>query len=213
MRKWPLPAKRAGQAFMRACVIAVLLLGAADTVAATAGEREPLEVVREHVGTAIAVLQDPSYRERNDAQRERLCAIAHQLFDIETFSRLVLMARWKELDRSGQAEFVNVFGDFLCRYYLSRLQLYYGNEQVDFTGQEIKSDTRATVRASVSWQGLDIPVEVRMSYRKGRWRAFDVVVSGISAVLVYRAQFQPRLINEPAASLIDELRQRIAEQG
>ena len=213
MTAWLLPARRARRSLLCACVIAAVLWSAAVATAATPGDRDPLEVVREHVGTAIAVLQDPSYRERDAVQRERLCAIAHQLFDIETFSRLVLMGRWEDLDRSGQTEFVNVFGDFLCRYYLSRLQLYYGNEQVDFIGQEIKSDTRATVRASVSWQGLDIPVEVRMRYRDGRWRAFDVVVSGISAVLVYRAQFQPRLLDISPRELIDELRQRIAEQG
>ncbi|MEQ8230210.1 MAG: ABC transporter substrate-binding protein [Gammaproteobacteria bacterium] len=194
-------------------LLATALAGAPARAALPSDAPQPIDVVREHVGAAIAILKDPAYAERAVEQRDRLCAIAHQLFDIETFSRLVLMGSWQDLDAAAQREFVAVFGDFLCRYYLSRLQIYYDNELVTFSEQEFKSDTRATVAARVEWRGLEIPVEVRMGYRDGHWRAFDVVVSGISAVLVYRAQIQPRLLEITPRELIEELRQRIAEQG
>ncbi len=112
-----------------------------------------------------------------------------------------------------QAQFVEVFSDFLCRYYISRLQLYYAGESVTFVAQEMKSPTRAIVSVVLHWQSMDIPVEVRMVKRDEQWRAFDLAVSGISAVLVYRAQFQPILLRESPQFLIETLQQRIAEQG
>ena len=52
-----------------------------------------------------------------------------------------------------------------------------------------------------------------MVRRNGRWRAYDIVVAGISAVLLYRAQFQARLLEATPADLISELRRRIEDQG
>ncbi|MGE0483597.1 MAG: phospholipid-binding protein MlaC [Gammaproteobacteria bacterium] len=177
--------------------------------------QQPIDVLREHVAAGIAVLEDPAYDDpaTHDAQRARLCGIANEMFDVYAFSRLVLMGGWNDFSRAEQGEFVAVFGDFLCRYYLSRLQLYYTDEEVRFGMQEMKSDSQAVVSASVLWQGNSIPVEVRMGWRDGRWRAYDILVSGISAVLVYRAQFQPLLLGASPRAIIDDLRRRIAEQG
>ncbi|MCB1748563.1 MAG: ABC transporter substrate-binding protein [Gammaproteobacteria bacterium] len=177
--------------------------------------QQPIDVLREQVAAGIEVLKDPAYDDpaTHAAQRERLCAIANGMFDVYAFSRLVLMGGWNDFDAAEQDEFVSVFGDFLCRYYLSRLQLYYADEEVRFGAQEMKSDTQAVVSASVLWQGNSIPVEVRMGRRAGRWRAYDILVGGISAVLVYRAQFQPLLLTSSPREIIADLRRRIAEQG
>ena len=60
---------------------------------------------------------------------------------------------------------------------------------------------------------LDVDVEVRMTKRNGRWRAYDMVAAGISAVLLYRAQFETHLLQHSPEHLIDTLRQRMLEQG
>lgn len=175
----------------------------------------PLEVLQRGVADGLEILRDPAYAapEQQAAQRERLCEVAHRMFDVHTFSRLVLMGAWKSMSPAEQDEFSTVFGDFLCRYYLSRLQLYYADEQIDFASEEFPAPDRARVNASVVWRGVTIPFEVRMVLRDGRWRAFDIAINGISAVLIYRAQFQPVLLQGTPRTLIDDLRRRIAEQG
>jgi phospholipid transport system substrate-binding protein len=183
--------------------------------AAATSDEQPIDVLRTQIAAGLAVLTDPAYADpaRHAEQQTRLCEIANDMVDVHTFSRLVLMASWTRMSADEQDEFVSVFGEFLCRYYLSRLQIYYANEQITFADQEFRSKTRARVTASVVWRGTEIPFEVRMVYREGRWRAFDIAVSGVSAVLVYRVQFQPLLLNGTPRALIDELRQRIADQG
>ena len=176
---------------------------------------QPIEILQNNVDLGIAILTDPTYDSPGGrkAQQEALCEIARDMFDTYAFSRLVLAGAWTRFEAEQQSEFVEVFGDFLCRYYLSRLQARYSNETVTFTTQEFKSDTRATVSATVVWREIEIPVEVRMVLRDGNWRAYDLVAAGISAVMLYRAQLKERLSEIDPATLIDELRRRIDEQG
>lgn len=192
-------------------VAAVLAL----SVQAAEPEMAPIDVLKTHIEAGIAVLNDTRYADAaaHAAQRDELCAIANEMFDIYAFSRLVLAGNWRDFEQPQQAEFVQVFGDFLCRYYLSRLQARYSNEQVTFSRQRMTADNRALVSASVRWNDLDVPVEVRMAHREGRWRAYDIVVAGISAVLLYRTQFEAALLASSPAGVIADLRRRIEEQG
>ncbi|MEQ8427416.1 MAG: ABC transporter substrate-binding protein [Gammaproteobacteria bacterium] len=176
-------------------------------------ETQPIDVLREHVQSGIAVLKDTAYTGAEQAQQQRLCAIAHGMIDAAMFSRLVLGGHWQRFSAAERDEFVDVFGEFLCRYYLGRLQARYSNEQVSFIGQTFTTENRAVVTASVVWQDIKLPIKVRMLRREGRWRAYDMVVTGISAVMLYRAQFEALLLRSSPAAIIDDLRRRIAEQG
>ncbi len=194
-------------------ILAVLGCLLVPSTGAAEEAEQPIEVLRRHVSAGIAVLQDERYGEASEAQREQLCAIAREMFDIYAFSRLVLAGHWRDFSDAERGEFVEVFGEFLCRYYLSRLQRRYNSEQVSFSRQSFSSEHRASVEASVVWQDIEVPVEVRMVRREGRWRAYDLVVAGISAVMLYRAQFETMLLKNAPGDLIAELRRRIETQG
>ena len=212
-KPWPLVSC---SMIVRALVLALLVLPAGRSViAAEHGADSPLAILEAHVERAVTILEDPRYAApaASDEQRKALCAVADQMFDVYAFSRLVLASGWQAFDTAGKQEFVETFAEFLCRYYISRLQLYYGGERVLFLGEDFKSEKRATVHAEVHVRGLEIPIDVRMGFREGRWRAYDIVVSGISAVLIYRAQFQPLLFKGQPQDLIEELRRRIAAEG
>ena len=49
-----------------------------------------------------------------------------------------------------------------------------------------------------------------MALREGRWRAYDLVFMGVSAVLVYRSQFNAALRVDTPAALIETLRTKTA---
>ena len=178
-------------------------------------EQQPIDVLRQHIDAGIAVLTDSAYDDETqfEAQQQRLCEIAHEMFDAYAFARLTLAANWADFSSEQQQEFIQVFSDFLCRYYLSRLQRRYSDETVTLSEQTLKSATRASVKATIRWNELDVDVEVRMTKRNGRWRAYDMVAAGISAVLLYRAQFETHLLQHSPEHLIDTLRQRMLEQG
>ncbi|MCZ6772331.1 MAG: ABC transporter substrate-binding protein, partial [Proteobacteria bacterium] len=143
-----------------------------------------------------------------EAQLDELCAITREIFDTKLFARLALTSDWKRFSTEEQTEFVEVFATFLCRYYLTRMQDRYDGQRIEFTEQTFKSDTRVSVRADVIWQGLAIPIDVRMVLRHDKWTAYDLVVAGVSAVILYRAQFRSVLRDGTPADLIDTIKQK-----
>ena len=176
---------------------------------------EPIDVLRKNFDHGINVLEDPRYEDAGEklAQRDKLCAITEEIFDPGLFVRLALASDWKKFTADEQVEFTDLFSTFLCRYYLSRLQDRYGGERVNFTKQKFKSDTRVSIEADVLWQGLEVPVEVRMVLRDEKWKAYDLVVSGISAVMLYRAQFRAVLREGSPAKLIETIREKSDAAG
>lgn len=206
---------------LRILAVAGLICGVAgaslatETGAPKTESAAPIEVLRAHIDQGIAVLTDEAYRDESqfEAQQQRLCEIARDMFDAYAFARLTLASNWKDFNDSERQEFIAVFSDFLCRYYLSRLQRRYSEESVTLNEQTLKSETRASIKATIRWNELDIDIEVRMAKRDGRWRAYDLVAGGISAVLLYRAEFATHLSQHPPAHLIETLRQRMLDQG
>lgn len=189
-------------------LFAVVLAHAAAARARAA--EQPIDVLRTNVTRGLEVLNDPQYRDpaQRTAQRARLCEIAQEMFDPYLFSKLALGTNWQRFSATQQREFVATFGAYLCRYYLSRLQAFYTDESVDFVQQEFKSDAIATVTVEVLWQERRVPVQIRMALREGRWKAYDLVFMGVSAVLVYRTQFDDALRESTPAALIQSLKER-----
>jgi phospholipid transport system substrate-binding protein len=175
-----------------------------------AAAQEPIDILRENITRGIGVLEDPEYEtgENRDAQLDKLCEITREIFDPNLFVRLALASDWGKFSEEEQGEFVDVFATFLCRYYLSRLQERYDGERVNFTEQTFKSDTRVSIGAEVLWNGVDIPIEVRMVLRNEKWTAFDLVVGGVSAVKLYRAEFRSVLREGTPADLIANIKQK-----
>ncbi len=171
---------------------------------------EPIDILRENIARGIGVLEDPQYEVNGnrDVQLDKLCEITMEIFDAKLFTRLALTSDWKRFSTEQQTEFVDVFATFLCRYYLTRMQDRYDGQRIEFTEQTFKSDTRVSVGADVIWRGLEIPIEVRMVLRHEKWTAYDLVVAGVSAVILYRAQFRSVLRDGTPADLIDTIKQK-----
>lgn len=197
----------------RTVLMLLALLAAAGS--AQAQSAAPMEVLRDNIGRGVQVLKDPRYADDSarDAQRERLCGIAREMFDVRLFSKLALGANWRQFSATEQEAFVDTFAHYLCRYYLSRLQQRYTDENIAFDEQIYRSPKLATVKVEVLWQDSRVPVEVKMALREGRWRAYDLVFMGVSAVMVYRTQFNDALASGTPAALIESLRARSAEGG
>jgi phospholipid transport system substrate-binding protein len=173
----------------------------------------PLEVLRFHIQSALEVLNDPAYadKSRQGLQQQELWRLLQSVFDFEEFSRRVLARNWQRLSPRQRGEFVDLFGRFLGRFYLSRLQRHYANETVDFIGQQRVGETEALVDIHVMWRNQLIPAQVRMVKRRGKWKACDVTVLGINAVSNYRAQFDAIFRRETAAEVLDRLREKLAD--
>lgn len=175
---------------------------------------QPIDVLQKSINTGIAILEDPQYQDitEKDRQQEILCETAWKAFDFKEFSKRVLGSNWRNFTSSQRRQFTKVFSEFLCKYYITRLQERYTDEEVIYLSQHPLADSRALVKVNVIWKGVEVPVHVRMLKRNDTWKVYDIIVLGVSGVRNYRAQFQTILLKQSPAQVIDLIENRIKRE-
>jgi phospholipid transport system substrate-binding protein len=193
---------------MRSVVFVCLLF--LTVIPALADEDGPIDTLQKGVDEGLRILQDPKFKDAKlkDFQQQKLGIILEQLFDFHEFSRRVLASNWKDFTLPQRKEFVAVFGEFLSKFYLGKLQEKYKDETLIFVGQELKTPIRALVNIQVVWKGQKVPADLRMIKRKGLWKVYDIEFLGISAVRNYRAQFKSLLSKETPAQVIERMKMK-----
>jgi len=193
---------------MRSVVFVCLLF--LTVIPALADEDGPIDTLQKGVDAGLRILQDPKFKDAKlkDFQQQKLGIILEQLFDFHEFSRRVLASNWKDFTLPQRKEFVAVFGEFLSKFYLRKLQEKYKDETLIFVGQELKTPIRALVNIQVVWKGQKVPADLRMIKRKGLWKVYDIEFLGISAVRNYRAQFKSLLSKETPAQVIERMKMK-----
>ena len=191
-------------------LLGVLLL---LTAASTATAARPGDALMQSIEDARRILTDPNYHstDRKPLQQDKLRDVLYRDFDFMEFSRRVLADKWTLFSPIQRQEFVHVFSRFLADFYLSRLQQYYTDETVALREQAIIAPGKARVQAKVSWRNREFSIEVRLHDRGDGWKIYDLSALGISAVQIYRAQFQEILRNQSPAEAIDLIKARLAE--
>lgn len=111
-------------------------------------------------------------------------------FDTPYAAQRVLGQHWRNASADQRKRFVDAF-------YQSLLYTY-GDAMVDFTGDRLKvfparvaaEDTNATVRTEIKRSnGTKVAVNYSMRKVNGAWKAWDVVIDGISYVKSYRDDY------------------------
>ena len=175
---------------------------------------QPIDVLRKSINTGIAILEDPHYQDITEKERQQkiLCEAAWEAFDFKEFSKRVLGSNWLIFTSNQRRQFIDVFSDFLCKYYITRLQERYTDEKVIYLSQHPLANSRALVKVNVIWKGVEVPVEVRMLKRNDTWKVYDIIVLGVSGVRNYRAQFQTILLEQSPAQVIGLIENRIKQE-
>ncbi len=111
-------------------------------------------------------------------------------FDTPYSAQLVLGRHWRNATPDQRKRFVEAFYDSL---------LYtYGDAMIDFTADRLRvlptkvapTDERATVRTEIKRSnGTKVSVNYSLRKVKGEWKAWDVVIDGISYVKSYREDY------------------------
>ena len=130
-------------------------------------------------------------------------------FDTPYAAQLVLGQHWRTATAEQRKRFVDAF-------YKSLLYTY-GDAMVDFTGDRLKviptkvapTDERATVRTEIK-RSNGTKVGVNYSLRKvnGEWKAWDVVIDGISYVKSYREDYGAEVQQKGLDAVITRLEQK-----
>lgn len=195
--------------YMKKALVAVFIILA--ELSAFAYAKQPIDVLQELIDHGTNILKDPLYKKAGQKriQRQKLSEIVNQAVDFKEFCRFALGNDWVKFKPRQADEFADVFSRFVTVFYLSMLQDKYNNEKVILIDQNLVGDSKALVRAKVLWKELEVPVEIKMIRRKDSWKAYDIIILGISAVQLYGDQFQAVLRKETPAQIIDRLKVKI----
>jgi phospholipid transport system substrate-binding protein len=179
---------------------------------AMAATSSPLDVVQTAVTRVVAVLQDDFQgahldRPRSEMRRAQIRRVASDLFDFDEMARRTLTRHWNVRSADEQAEFVRLFTDLLEGSYIGRIEQFSG-ERILYLSERVDGHY-ATVRSRiVTRRRSEIAVDYRLQLRDGRWRAYDVLLDGVSFVATFRAEFDRIIQQSSYAGLVDKLRKR-----
>ena len=131
-------------------------------------------------------------------------------FDSEYAARLVLGQTWKTATPDQRKRFVDAFYHSLLRNY--------GTALIDFTADRFvilpyrgdPGDSTATVRTEVKRSsGEKVPVNFSLRKTDAGWKAWDVVIEGISYVKSFRTDFGSEIQQKG----LDEVIKRLETDG
>ena len=184
-------------------LVAVVVMGPARAA------ETPTDAVRTTVNEAISVLQDQGLKNPDRAAERinRLKSIADSRFDYGEMAKRALGAHWNKMSERQQKEFVDLFTKLLTAAYADQVGLYSG-EQVKYLGERLEGDDYAEVRSKMIGK-TTIPLDYRLLKKDGEWRAYDVVIDGVSLVKNYRGQFTSVMRSSSYDHLVQTLREKV----
>ena len=192
-----------------ACALRLTVLSLATFVAqAVYADSQALRDLKIHIASVQQVLVDPKLADpQKRLQRRRLAVtILHQLFDFQEMSRRALGANARRYS-DRLAEFTPLFVALLEQAYIGKLEengdgkIQYLKEIVD--DQDVEVDTKTRLK-----DGSEYSVTYKLKFSPTGWRAYDVVVEGVSLVNNYRSQFDRFLSQKSFDELLQVLREK-----
>jgi phospholipid transport system substrate-binding protein len=199
-----------------AMLLSLLAVGAyaADTPAppANAASLTPQELVENSAKKMLAELD--ANRAMYRADPAKLDALVGNVllpnFDTEYSARLVLGQSWRTATPDQRKRFVDAFYHSLLRNYGAALIDFTGDRFVVLPYKGDAGDTSATVRTEVKKStGDKVPVNFSLRKTPEGWKAWDVVIEGISYVKSFRTDFASEIQQKG----LDDVITRLEKEG
>lgn len=210
--------QKTGRAPLLAGAAAALLLvggGALPAVmaadapaAASVNTQDPGQLVKDVADNILKELDAHRDQYRNNPGKLRELADRYLLpyFDIDYSAQLVLGKYWRSATPDQRMRFINAFQNSLLQNY--------GNAVVEFRSNQLKvlptrndpGATNATVRTEITKNDGSVTHVVYVLHKTGGgWKAWDVVIEGISYVKSFRDDFGAQIEQSGLEAVIKRL--------
>ncbi|HLZ96780.1 MAG TPA: ABC transporter substrate-binding protein [Steroidobacteraceae bacterium] len=218
---YTIPASRSRAALAIACCVSLMLTLACLTGAARAeppatpaasappaNTMGPQELVENSAKRMLAELDKnrPVYA-KDPAKLDALVAnVLLPNFDSEYSARLVLGQTWRTATPEQRKRFVDAFYHSLLRNYGNALLNFTADKFVILPYKGDPAETSATVRTEVKKSsGETVPVNFSLRKTESGWKAWDVVIEGISYVKSFRTDFGSEIQQKGLDEVINRL--------
>ena len=181
---------------------------AAAPAAATSDGSDPTALVQ---ATAQGMLGDlDKNREEYRRDPKKIAALVDKYlmphFDAETSARVVLGQFWRTATPDQRQRFINAFyhsllsnyGDALAEFTADRLKIYPTRLEPGVTSATVRTDVRRR-------NGDLVSVNYSLRLTPQGWKAWDVVIDGISYVKSYREDFGAQIESQGLETVIKRL--------
>jgi phospholipid transport system substrate-binding protein len=175
--------------------IALLALAAAFGVSAHAQEAPDAMVKRVSQDVLQTIKSDPKIQAGDQTRiREIMEAKLAPNFDFERMTALAMGRNWRDATPEQQKRLTAEFKTLLVRTYSGALTQY-RDQTIDY--KPLRADPNAAdvlVRTEVIRQGQPpVQIDYGMEKKDNAWKAYDVVVGGVSLVTNYRDEFSEQV--------------------
>ena len=176
--------------------------------APAANTKDPSQLVQTVAESFLKDLEThrEAYRKDPQALRQAVDKDVLPFFDMQYSARLVLGRHWREANPDQRQSFVDAFENSMLENY--------GNALVEFKSDRLRvlptrtdpGATNAIVRSTIRRDdGSTVPVNYVMHQTAQGWKAWDVIIEGISYVKSFRDDFGAQIDKEGIDSVIQRL--------
>ncbi len=174
-------------------------------------QEAPDALVKRVSSDVIATIKaDPQIQAGNQTRiREMIEAKLLPHFDFMRMTALAMGKNWRAASPEQQKRLADEFKTLLVRTYSTALNKY-RDETIEYKPLRMNpGDTDVVVRTQVMRQGGQ-PVQIDYSLAKAAdgWKAYDVVIGGVSLVTNYRDEFNQQVQSGGIDGLIKTLAER-----
>jgi len=181
--------------------------------ASIAGAQEAPDALVKRVSQDVlqTIKGDPKIQAGDQARiREVMESKLAPNFDFERMTALAMGRNWRQATPEQQKRLTQEFKTLLVRTYSGALAQY-RDQTIDY--KPLRADPNASdviVRTEVVRQGQQpVQIDYGMEKKDGQWKAYDVVVGGVSLVTNYRDEFNEQV----RAGGIDGLLKTLAQKN
>jgi phospholipid transport system substrate-binding protein len=189
-----------------------LSASAADAPAPAASTMGPQELVQNSAQRMLQELDaNRAMYQKDPAKLDALVGnVLLPTFDTEYAARLVLGQTWRTATADQRKRFVDAFYHSLLRNYGAALIDFTADRFVILPYKGEADATQATVRTEVKRStGDKVPVSFSLHKTDSGWKAWDVVIEGISYVKSFRTDFASEIQQKG----LDEVIKRLETDG
>ena len=200
-------------AALRLRAIGVALLVAVLAVAARPAEAQeaPDALVKRLSTEALATIKSDPQIQAGDVThiRELIETKLAPHFDMMRMTALAMGKNWRTATPEQQKRLADEFRTLLVRTYSTALTKY-RDETIEFKALRANpGDTEVIVRTQVVRQGQQpVPIDYSMEKTPDGWKAYDVIIGGVSLVTNYRDEFNQQVQSGGIDGLIKTLAER-----
>lgn len=194
--------------FAALALAALTLSASVSAQAKTVDNSDPTKLIETSANIMTSELDARRAEFRKDPAKLRALVERVLLpnFDVDHSARLVLGKHWRTATPAQRQRFIDAF--------YGSLMTNYGDAMLEFTGDRIRvlpstvapDATSAVVRTEVKRSnGQKIPVNYSLRKTEQGWKAWDVVIEGISYVKSFREDFGAEIDQKGIDAVIQRL--------